>query len=113
MTGFGGTGPGQSAGSSIFAFGGTNTVTITAGTNTISGTIADYNATSLAKNGSGTLVLSAANSYLGSTLVNAGTLTVNGNNGPSSTYVASGATLAGSGTLNGVTLNPGATVAPG
>jgi len=107
---------GQSAGSSVLSLGGTNILTTTAGTNTIAGTIAQWDNTPahLAKNGNGTLVLSATNSYSGSTFLNAGTLIVSGNNSSSSNlYVASGATLSGNGTVGPVTLNSGGTIAPG
>lgn len=65
--------------------------------------------------GSGTTILTRANSYAGTTSVNSGTLLVNGDQslatGPTS--VASGATLGGVGTIGGdVTLSGGATLAP-
>jgi autotransporter-associated beta strand protein len=71
---------------------------------------------SLTKSGTGTVTLTGASSYAGATDVAAGTLVVNANNsaatGPLS--VASGATLAGSGTHGGaVALNAGSTVSPG
>ena len=59
--------------------------------------------TSLTKNGSGTWVLSGANTYTGNTAVNAGTLVVNGSLGAGALSVASGATLMGSGTIAGIT----------
>ncbi|HEY4201336.1 MAG TPA: autotransporter-associated beta strand repeat-containing protein [Devosiaceae bacterium] len=73
--------------------------------------------------GSGTTILMAANSYLGTTDVDAGTLLVDGNQSAATglTSVGAGATLGGTGTIggdvkladNGI-LNPGnATEAPG
>jgi autotransporter-associated beta strand protein len=68
---------------------------------------------SLAQIGSGKLILTAANTYTGTTTVSNGTLVVNGANAAVSTYVAGG-TLGGTGTLSGpVTLDPGTKFAPG
>ena len=68
---------------------------------------------SLVQFGSGKLILTANNSYTGTTTVSNGTLIVNGNNTAASTYVAGG-TLGGTGTLSGpVTLVPGTKFAPG
>ncbi len=88
----------------------------------------NFSATSgLVKSGPGTMVVAAANTYTGATQVNAGTLVL-GDAGTdtfatSGVTVASGATLGGSGTINGgtVTLNAessggakdGGTLAPG
>ncbi|WP_206185541.1 autotransporter-associated beta strand repeat-containing protein, partial [Sphingosinicella sp. CPCC 101087] len=68
------------------------------------------------KDGAGTLVLTAANSYDGDTIVAAGSLFVNGDQsgarGPTS--VGAGAILGGTGTIGGdVVLAAGATLAPG
>ncbi|MFT9070627.1 MAG: autotransporter domain-containing protein [Acetobacter orientalis] len=66
--------------------------------------------------GTGTTVLMGANSYSGTTTVSAGTLQVDGNQSAATgaTEVASGASLAGIGTLGGnVTLADGATLTPG
>jgi fibronectin-binding autotransporter adhesin len=71
---------------------------------------------SLTQAGTGTTVLSAANSYTGATNVDAGTLQVDGNQSTATgaATVASGATLSGTGTLGGdVTIGNGATLMPG
>ncbi|MDG2535716.1 autotransporter-associated beta strand repeat-containing protein [Sphingomonas sp. HITSZ_GF] len=67
----------------------------------------------LIKTGTGTLTLGGANSYLGATQVNAGTLQLDGSVAGAVT-VASGATLSGAGSAAGVvTLADGATLAAG
>ena len=73
-------------------------------------------AKSFTKVGSGTQTLTGANTYIGVTAVNAGTLMVNGNQASATgaVNVASGATLGGSGTLGGfVTINSGGILSPG
>lgn len=66
------------------------------------------------KTGTGTLVLSANNSYTGPTNVNQGALRVNGSLASTTVSVAAGATLGGSGTLAGVlNVADGGTLAPG
>ncbi|MBP2230998.1 autotransporter-associated beta strand protein [Azospirillum agricola] len=78
---------------------------------TLSGVISGNN---LTKTGSGTLTLSNANTYTGSTTVSAGTLLLTGSLGNGAVSVASGATLGGTGTIGGnVTVASGATLAPG
>jgi fibronectin-binding autotransporter adhesin len=71
---------------------------------------------SLKKLGAGTLTLAGNNSYLGSTTVSAGTLKVNNTigsaTGSGTVTVDSGATLAGSGVINGSVTIAG-TLAPG
>ncbi len=70
----------------------------------------------LTKSGSGTLVLSAANTYSGATAVNAGTLDLTGSLGASSAGLAVNASgvLEGTGTANqAVTLNSGGALTPG
>ncbi|WP_181176142.1 autotransporter domain-containing protein [Mesorhizobium sp. B2-3-4] len=88
---------------------------------TISGIIADSGALakgSFTKDGTGKLILSGANTYLGITTVNAGTLQVDGSLGSADLTVASGATLGGNGTIGGlaggtVTIQAGGHHAPG
>jgi autotransporter-associated beta strand protein len=68
----------------------------------------------LNKQGAGTLTLSGANTYSGTTTVSVGTLSVNGSTAAGAVSVSSGATLAGSGTVGGATtINSGAFHSPG
>ncbi len=74
------------------------------------------NSGNLVKSGDGTLVLTAVNTYIGTTTVSGGALLVNS---PGSTHassavtVQSGGTLGGTGTINGtVTVNAGGTLQP-
>lgn len=76
-------------------------------TNVISGNGA------LRKIGGGTLALSGANTYTGTTTVDAGKLIVNSSLLSSDINVSSGATLGGSGTVQRVTLAKGATLSVG
>ncbi|WP_043694025.1 autotransporter-associated beta strand repeat-containing protein [Luteibacter sp. 9133] len=72
--------------------------------------------TDLVKGGAGTLTLTGTNSYTGTTLVQAGSLYVDGDQlaATGAATVASGATLGGKGIIGGsVTVSDGATLAPG
>ena len=80
-------------GANLLTTGGNNADTIYGGT--ISGT-----GGRLTKTGSGTMTLSGANTYTGSTAVNQGTLTVNGSLA-GGVDVSSGSLLKGSGTIGG------------
>lgn len=88
---------------------------------TISGVISDGGAPakgSFTKTGTGKLILSGANTYLGTTTVSAGTLQVDGSLGSADVTVASGATLDGNGTVGTlaggtVTIQSGGHHAPG
>jgi len=96
---------GMNAGSNF----GFDTINAAGGSFTIGDVIADSTGISggargLTKLGTGSLVLTNANTYTGGTLVNAGKLLINGSTSASSTVtVASGATLGGSGTVAGNT----------
>ncbi|WP_415842709.1 autotransporter domain-containing protein [Pseudomonas reidholzensis] len=68
----------------------------------------------LTKNGTGELLLTGTNGLTGNTLVNAGSLLVNGRLDSANVQVASGATLGGSGTLAGaVNVQDGASLSAG
>lgn len=83
---------------------------------TITGPIIDAgdppNFSSLVKNGTGTLTLTAKNNFPGDTVVNAGTLLVNGSTTSQRTYVNPGGTLGGYGRVGGNVFNSG-NVSPG
>jgi autotransporter-associated beta strand protein len=96
LTGFG----------TIKANGGTLTVGDNDATSTFSGVMQDNVGTfSLTKTGAGTLTLSGANTYTGTTTISNGTLIVgdgtSGSLGNTAVTVANGATLGGSGTIGG------------
>lgn len=83
-------------------------------TDSYSGVIASF--ISLQKVGTGTQILDGANTYFGTTAVNAGKLLVNGTHTGGGAYsVASGATLGGTGSIGAavVTVDAGGFLAPG
>ena len=78
------------------------------------GLISDSGLESVTKVGAGTLTLTRANSYRGSTTVSNGTFLVDGSTGGGNVTVASGATLGGGGMIGGtVTIQSGGTLSPG
>jgi autotransporter-associated beta strand protein len=84
----------------------------TGNTNTLSGVISG--AGSLNKISGETLVLTAANTYTGSTTVTTGTLVINGSVSTGLVTVKTGATLKGLGTIGGATtIEAGGTLSPG
>ena len=86
-------------------------VRVDAAAATIAATIASG---ALAKGGSSALILSGASGYAGETVVVAGEVVVNGSLSSSgAVVVASGATLAGSGSVGAVYVDSGGTLAPG
>jgi autotransporter-associated beta strand protein len=102
------------ASTTTFIIGGVNTNSF------FGGVISDGGAanTALVFNGPGSLTLTGTNSYTGNTLVNGGTLRVNNTAGSATglgdLQVASGAALAGTGSISGlVSIADGATLAPG
>ena len=92
------------------------TLTINQNTNsTFTGVIASDNGTlSVTKSGTGTLALSGANTYSGTTTINAGALQVDGSLGAGAVTVKTSAALTGAGSLSGpVMVQSGAMLAPG
>jgi outer membrane autotransporter protein len=88
------------------------TIDTGAGAETISGVISGTGG--LTKIGSGSLDLTATNTYTGPTIISAGALVVDGSIASSSSLtIAAGATLGGSGVVPGFVVPAGATVAPG
>jgi autotransporter-associated beta strand protein len=98
--------------------GGTRTLTVSDGTNAVdlSLEVPIYNG-GVAKNGAGTLRLTATNTYAGGTTVSAGRLLVNNAGGSgtgSGSVTVNGGALGGTGTVAGaVLLNSAGTLAPG
>jgi len=89
-----------------------------AGNGVVSGGIIELfgNVFNVEKNGGGTWTLSGANTYTGTTTVNAGTLLVNSAHTTGGAYTVNGGTLGGVGpiaTAGGVTVLAGGALAPG
>jgi len=87
-------------------------------TNTFAGTIADSGVSSLVKVGTGTLILTGANTFSGGATVSSGALLVNNpagsGTGVGPVTVAGGGWLGGTGIIsNSVTVNAGGVLAPG
>lgn len=78
---------------------------------TVSSAISD--ATSLTKNGAGTLTLSGLNTFTGQTTVTGGSLNVTGMMASSPITLQAGAMLTGTGTVGAVMAQSGATISPG
>ena len=98
------------------ALGGNDDLTVNGtGDTLISAVITGGMGSDFIKDGTGTLTLTALNTYDGDTIVNGGTLLVNGSiTGMGDATVNSGGTLGGTGTIIGVvTVNAGGTLAPG
>jgi fibronectin-binding autotransporter adhesin len=97
----------------------TLTVNLASGTSTFTGILGgsgiNENNLSLTKQGAGTLLLTGANTFTGSTLVSTGKLYVNspGSMGASSVTVSNNTTFGGSGTAGNVTVNNGGTLEGG
>ena len=114
---------GSLAGAGTVQDGDSSTHTLTVGgknsSTTFSGTLINGAAgLALTKTGSGTLTLTGSNTYSGQTIINGGTLEVDGSIADSvSVMVNAGGTLAGIGTVDpppgGTTINNGGTLAPG
>jgi T5SS/PEP-CTERM-associated repeat protein/autotransporter-associated beta strand protein len=80
---------------------------------TLSAAITGGSGGTVKQQGSGTTILTGANTYSGATTVSGGKLVVNGSITASNVTVQSGGTLGGSGSLFNVTTQTGATLAPG
>ncbi len=92
----------------------TTQLQVTAGTATQAGAISELNGPRpLEKIGTGTLVLTAVNTYTGPTTISAGTLVVDGSIANSAVTIGSGATLAGTGTVGATTILSGGMFSPG
>ena len=93
----------------------TVTIGVAGGGGTFSGTLQDEVSSHLGliKTGAGSEIFSGTNTYTGGTSVNAGTLDINGNNGPGY-VIALGGTLGGTGTIGGpVSIGSAGTLSPG
>lgn len=107
-------GAGSTSGSSMFLFGGTTTVAVNSGHQTISGSIGGYGSPTLKKTGGGTLILSNQSTGLGVVAVQQGNLRVNSAIEADALYVHNGATLSGKGRIGAtVVMQPGSRIDPG
>lgn len=96
---------------SSLILGGTSNLTVNQSIDTVyAGSISGSG--SLIKDGDGRLNLTGTNTYTGATIINDGTLAVNGSI-TSPVTIKSGATLGGTGTTGTVTIETGGTFAPG
>ena len=108
--------PGQAAGSAVFLLGGSNVFTVSTGQQTMAGSVGGWSGAPVVfiKQGAGTLVLQTANTFSGTTIVNGGTLRINGDNTVCSNLIVNaGGTIAGTGSIALFTLNTGGTLSPG
>jgi len=108
--------PGKVAGSALFLMGGTNVFTVSSGLQAIAGDIGGWTNTPVTfiKQGAGTLVLPATNTLPGATLVNGGTLRIDGDHRASiNVTVNAGGVIAGRGRLAALRINDGGGLSPG
>lgn len=82
-----------------------------AGNGTFSGVISG--AGPLVKSGAGNVTFPGTNTYTGDTIINGGTLSVNGSLTNSAVQVLNGGTLGGTGSVRNTTIQSGGTLAPG
>ena len=109
------TGNGAIGGVSVRLHDGQNNMSVaSAKTLTVNSVISQASGSNeLHKQGAGTLVLAASNSYTGDTVVEGGTLLVTGSISGSTTYVNDTGTLGGNGTTGDVFVATGGTLSPG
>jgi len=101
-------------GSKNLTVGGNDLDTTFSGTIQDTGGYASDTGGSLTKEGTGNLILSGTNGYTGATIVNDGTLSVNGSIASSSSLtINSGGTIGGNGLLPSAVIASGGTLAPG
>jgi len=126
VTGGSGGNAGSAFGAGLFLQGASGTITFAPGagqTATIADAIADQSGSGgtggdagiyeLVLDGAGKLVLSGINTYTGATTIVEGTLQVDGSIANSAVTVQDGGTLGGNGSTGAVTVEYGATLAPG
>jgi autotransporter-associated beta strand protein len=104
---------GTGTGNTVFNIGGNNLSSVFSGT-ILSNANSAGSAICVNKLGSGTLTLNGNNSFGGTNAVLAGALILNGTSSPSLSTVLSGATLGGTGAINGIVrVNSGGILSPG